>query len=186
MIRLAGGGLIGLALIALWIYCIFDVISTEESLVRSQPKMAWLLIVIILPDIGSIAWLLLGRPVFAGWRPGDTSGRKPRRVVGPEDPGGFLIPSHAFGQGSARGVGGRPPTPRAGPRSQEAGRSPAAADHRRLTQPPALSAPCPSPPSNGGTACQRNGVAEPESLPATDRQDVIGESCEPGVACPTR
>ena len=85
MIRFLGGGLIGFLLIALWIYCIFDVISTEEVLVRSLPKMAWLIIVIILPDIGSIAWLALGRPVFAGWRPGDTSGRQTRRVVGPED-----------------------------------------------------------------------------------------------------
>jgi hypothetical protein len=89
MIRFAGGGLIGFAFIALWIYCIFDVISTEDSLVRSLPKMAWLVIVILLPDIGSIAWLLLGRPVFAGWRPGDTSRRTPRRVVGPEDRAGF-------------------------------------------------------------------------------------------------
>ncbi len=85
MIRLAGGGLIGFALIALWIYCIFDVISTEDVLVRSLPKMAWLFIVIILPSVGSIAWLALGRPVFAGWRPGDTTGRQTRRVVGPED-----------------------------------------------------------------------------------------------------
>ncbi|MEA2702306.1 MAG: hypothetical protein QOD63_251 [Actinomycetota bacterium] len=86
---LAGDGLIGFVLIALWIYCIFDVISTEDSLIRSLPKMAWLLIVIFLPDIGSIAWLLLGRPLFAGWRPGDTSVRKARRVVGPEDSPGF-------------------------------------------------------------------------------------------------
>ncbi len=85
MIRLAGGGLIGFLLIALWLYCIFDVIATDEVLVRSLPKMAWLFIVIILPSIGSIAWLALGRPVFAGWRPGDTTGRATRRVVGPED-----------------------------------------------------------------------------------------------------
>ena len=89
MIRLAGGGLIGFALIALWLYCIFDVISTEEVLVRNLPKMAWLFIVIFLPDIGSIAWLALGRPVFAGWRPGDTTGRQTRRVVGPEDRADF-------------------------------------------------------------------------------------------------
>lgn len=85
MIRFAGGGLIGFALIALWLYCIFDVIATDEVLVRSLPKMAWLFIVIVLPDIGSIAWLALGRPAFAGWRPGDTAGRPTRRVVGPED-----------------------------------------------------------------------------------------------------
>ena len=85
MIRLAGGGLIGFLLIALWLYCIFDVIATDEILVRSLPKMAWLFIVIILPSIGSIAWLALGRPQFAGWRPGDSEGRATRRVVGPED-----------------------------------------------------------------------------------------------------
>lgn len=78
-------GLIGLLLIGLWLYCIFDVIATEEFLVRSLPKMVWLFIVIMLPDIGSIAWLLLGRPAFAGWRPGDTTGRPVKRVVGPED-----------------------------------------------------------------------------------------------------
>ena len=85
MIRLAGGGLIGFLLIALWLYCIFDVIATDEILVRSLPKLAWLFIVIILPTIGSIAWLALGRPVFAGWRPGGTGERPTRRVIGPED-----------------------------------------------------------------------------------------------------
>ena len=91
------GGLIGLALLALWVYCIFDVIATDEILIRSLPKMAWLFIVIILPDIGSIAWLALGRPQFAGWRPGDTEGRVTRRVVGPED-----RPDFSPGSGSGR------------------------------------------------------------------------------------
>ena len=100
MIRLAGGGLIGFLLIALWLYCIFDVIATDEILVRSLPKMAWLFIVIILPDIGSIAWLALGRPQFAGWRPGDTEGRQTRRVVGPED-----RPDFSPGPGSSSGSG---------------------------------------------------------------------------------
>ena len=95
MIRFAGGGLIGFLLIALWLYCIFDVIATDEILVRSLPKMAWLFIVIILPDIGSIAWLALGRPQYAGWRPGDTEGRPMRRVVGPEDRADFSGPTSA-------------------------------------------------------------------------------------------
>jgi len=84
MIRLFGGGFIGLLLLGLWVYCVFDVISTDSALARNLPKMAWLMIVVFLPDIGSIAWLALGRPQFAGWRPGDTA-RAPRRVVGPED-----------------------------------------------------------------------------------------------------
>ena len=97
MIRFAGGGLIGFLLIALWLYCIFDVIATDEILMRSLPKMAWLIIVIIIPDIGSIAWLALGRPQFAGGRPGDTEGRATRRVVGPEDRADF-----SPGSGSGR------------------------------------------------------------------------------------
>ena len=70
-----GGGLFGLALLLLWAYCIFDVIATDEALMRNLPKIVWLIIVIIVPDIGSIAWLLLGRPPRAGYLPGDTSTR---------------------------------------------------------------------------------------------------------------
>ena len=78
-------GFVPLVLMALWLYAIFDVIATDESLMRNLPKPVWLLIVIFLPDVGSLAWLLLGRPLYAGWRPGDTTRRTPRRVIGPED-----------------------------------------------------------------------------------------------------
>jgi phospholipase D-like protein len=57
-----GGGLLGFAVLALWVFCIFDVVATDDALVRSPPKVVWLLIVIFVPTIGSIAWLLLGRP----------------------------------------------------------------------------------------------------------------------------
>ena len=90
-----GGGLIGLAVMALWIFCIFDVIATDESLARSLPKGLWLLLVIFLPMIGSVAWLALGRPLYAGWRPGDTTTRPPRRVLGPEDRADFPTQSAA-------------------------------------------------------------------------------------------
>lgn len=78
-------GFVPLVLLALWVYCILDVIATDDSLARNLPKGMWLLIVIFLPDIGSLAWLLLGRPLYAGWRPGDTNRGAPKRVVGPED-----------------------------------------------------------------------------------------------------
>jgi hypothetical protein len=79
-----GGGLVGIALLALWAYCIFDVISTDESLMRNMPKILWLVVVILLPTVGSVAWLLLGRPEGAGLRPGDTSSyRVPRAPRAP-------------------------------------------------------------------------------------------------------
>jgi hypothetical protein len=78
-------GALGFALLILWIYCVFDVIATDGARMRNLPKMAWLLIVLFIPDIGSLAWLVLGRPEKAGYRPGDTRPRSGHRPVGPED-----------------------------------------------------------------------------------------------------
>ena len=90
-------GVVPLILLALWLYCIFDVIASDEVLIRNLPKGLWLVIVIFLPDIGSLAWLLLGRPLYAGWRPGDTTRRPPKPVIGPEDrddfPSGRIRPA---------------------------------------------------------------------------------------------
>jgi hypothetical protein len=54
-------GATGLILLGLWIFCIIDVITTPEGGCRNLPKMVWLLIVLLLADIGSIAWLVAGR-----------------------------------------------------------------------------------------------------------------------------
>jgi hypothetical protein len=52
----------GFALVALavWIYCIIDVITTPEGQCRNLPKLLWVFIVILLVDVGSIAWLVAG------------------------------------------------------------------------------------------------------------------------------
>ena len=87
-------GLVGLLLIGLWIFCILDVIATDASLCRNLPKMVWLGIVFFLPDIGSVCWLLLGRPEKTRLRPGDTNYRRPvtssRRITAPDDDDAYL------------------------------------------------------------------------------------------------
>ena len=89
-----GGGFFALAALALWAYCIFDVISTDEALMRNMPKILWLVVVIVIPTVGSVAWLLLGRPAGAGLRPGDTSTYTPPRLgrgpMAPDDDPAFL------------------------------------------------------------------------------------------------
>lgn len=55
------GGL-GLLFLALWLFCVIDVITTPEDQCRNLPKLAWIFIVIILVDLGAISWLLAGRP----------------------------------------------------------------------------------------------------------------------------
>lgn len=55
-------GGVGLLLLGLWVFCVLDVITTDESRVRNLPKLLWLVVVLLLPDIGSVAWLVAGRP----------------------------------------------------------------------------------------------------------------------------
>lgn len=59
---LFGEGVLGLALLGLWIYCLLDAITANTDQVRNLPKLLWVGIVVILPDVGSIAWLIAGRP----------------------------------------------------------------------------------------------------------------------------
>ena len=55
-------GFFGLVMLGLWIFCIVEVITTPEADCRNLPKLLWLLIVVVLPTVGSLAWLIAGRP----------------------------------------------------------------------------------------------------------------------------
>ncbi|MFI7615249.1 PLD nuclease N-terminal domain-containing protein [Nonomuraea terrae] len=52
----------GLATLVLWLYCLFEAITTPEELCRNLQKTLWVIIVLFLPLIGSVAWLVAGRP----------------------------------------------------------------------------------------------------------------------------
>jgi hypothetical protein len=54
-------GATGLVLFALWIFCLIDVITTDEALCRNLPKGVWVLVVLVLFDVGAIIWLVAGR-----------------------------------------------------------------------------------------------------------------------------
>lgn len=47
---------------ALLVFCLIDCIQTDSVLVRNLPKVGWILLIIILPLVGGIAWLVAGRP----------------------------------------------------------------------------------------------------------------------------
>ena len=47
---------------ALAVFCVIDIIGTPAQKVRNLPKVAWLLLVLFFPLLGSIAWLAAGRP----------------------------------------------------------------------------------------------------------------------------
>jgi hypothetical protein len=84
MIRLVGPSLGFIVVLAIWIYALLDLIQTDDTLVRNLPKLAWLLLVIFVPLVGSIAWIIAGRPLYAGWVPGGSHSRPAARLA-PED-----------------------------------------------------------------------------------------------------
>ena len=90
MLLFNGAG--GLLVIALWIFCCLDVLFTPENACRSLPKLAWVFLVLLLPLIGSIAWLIAGRPWTRA--PGQNRAAGPRAT-----------------QGAARGVSAKPSNP---------------------------------------------------------------------------
>lgn len=48
--------------LGLLVFCLVDCIQTDSVLVRNLPKPAWVLLIVLLPLVGGIAWLVAGRP----------------------------------------------------------------------------------------------------------------------------
>jgi len=55
-------GFVFFVLFLFWIWALFDCISTDGERCRNLPKLLWIVLIILLADIGALAWVLLGRP----------------------------------------------------------------------------------------------------------------------------
>ena len=72
--------------VALYIYFIIVVLRTPAGETRSLPKFVWLLLVVLIPLLGGVIWLALGRV----WpSPGTRFGRR-RGPMAPDDDPTFL------------------------------------------------------------------------------------------------
>lgn len=56
--------------LVLALYCLIDAISSRDDEVRHLSKVWWILLVLFFPFVGSIAWLVAGRPRRAPRRHG--------------------------------------------------------------------------------------------------------------------
>nr|WP_281497394.1 PLD nuclease N-terminal domain-containing protein [Ornithinimicrobium sp. F0845] len=73
------------AVLAFTVYCVVDVVQTEEDRVRGLPKLVWLMVTLLVPAAGGISWLIAGRPRgILRPRP------QPRGPRGPDDDPDFL------------------------------------------------------------------------------------------------
>ncbi len=83
-------GVVGFLLVALWIYCIVDVVTRDKSQVRSLPKLVWLPIVVLLGPIGAVLWLMAGRARETAQPDGVPDEGPPRIGPNPDDDEDFL------------------------------------------------------------------------------------------------
>lgn len=92
------GGVLLLIAVLVWVYAFYDALTAPPERVRNLPKALWLLIVLLVPVVGAIAWLAWGRPraeVRArvrqspfGWQ--GHGGTRTRRQLAPDDDAEFL------------------------------------------------------------------------------------------------
>lgn len=52
--------------IAIQLYGLIDCAQREDSDVRSLPRWGWLIIIVLIPTIGAVAYLVAGRPKRPG------------------------------------------------------------------------------------------------------------------------
>jgi hypothetical protein len=52
---------LGLVTLALCIYSLIDVIRRDGDAIKHLPKVGWIVLVLLFPFVGSVAWLLAGR-----------------------------------------------------------------------------------------------------------------------------
>lgn len=91
--------LLGIAMLVLWVWSLAESLLTPRDQVRLLPKVAWVVLIVLLGPVGAVAWLALGRPrrepgtARVGYgSPAERSAPTERRrpVRGPDDDPDFL------------------------------------------------------------------------------------------------
>ena len=83
-----GDVLLALVLLAVTIWAVIDAIQTEDSQVLFLPKLIWILLILLFPTVGAIAWFFTGRQ--RGPRSGRRGSNYPAAPRGPDDDPDFL------------------------------------------------------------------------------------------------
>jgi hypothetical protein len=79
--------LLVLLAIGLVVYAAFDVLRSAEAERVGVSRGSWLVVVLLLPVFGAIAWLVVSRNA----RRGRATGRRPTRPSAPDDDPEFLL-----------------------------------------------------------------------------------------------
>lgn len=78
-----------LAVVVVVLYALIDCILTAGPEARVLPKWLWLVVIVLVPVLGAVAWLLGGRPSASDGRGLPGVGRR-RAPAAPDDDPAFL------------------------------------------------------------------------------------------------
>lgn len=62
-------GIIAVLSIALSIFALSDCVQTEDEKIRGLPKWAWIVLIVLIPWVGPITWLFVGKERNLGGGP---------------------------------------------------------------------------------------------------------------------
>ncbi|BDV31160.1 PLD nuclease N-terminal domain-containing protein [Microbacterium terricola] len=77
-----------LLVVGAMIFALVDIITRDEWQVKHLPRWAWLLMVLVLPFIGTVLWFALGREYTGG------AARAQRAPARQSAPTGYVAPTH--------------------------------------------------------------------------------------------
>ncbi|MFC7375965.1 PLD nuclease N-terminal domain-containing protein [Brachybacterium sp. GCM10030267] len=75
--------ILALVSIALTVFALADCVQTTNDKVRGIPKWAWVVLIVLLPWVGPITWLIVGKDRSNG---GSGGSRRTRPTAPDEDP----------------------------------------------------------------------------------------------------
>lgn len=80
-------GIIAVLSIALTVFALADCVQTPDEKVRGLPRWAWIVLIVLIPWVGPITWLFVGKERFTG-----TAGGPARRggPLAPDEDPDFL------------------------------------------------------------------------------------------------
>jgi len=80
-----------LIVLVVTLYALIDCLSAERGDIRGLPRPVWVLVILLVPVAGPIAWFFAGRPVALEPSAGVVAGgRSRKRVAAPDDDPDFL------------------------------------------------------------------------------------------------
>ena len=80
-------GILAILSIALTVFALADCVQTQDDKVRGVPKWAWIVLIVLIPWVGPLTWLFVGKE--RSWGRGSSGSPGPRRdgpLAPDEDP----------------------------------------------------------------------------------------------------